>query len=151
VAAPEVASDLVAPTMQFIRRVGYRGLGSLQFKRDCGSGRFVIIEPTVERTDWQEEIATLRGLNLPLMTYLSETERPLPEVDQLFSPIAWRSSASSRAPLAAGMHIVDGFFRWPDPLPALYYYGYKRGLLRFWRRTSGRSPHNITAVSGTKE
>src|SRR2546421_333726 len=51
VPAPEVADELVAPTMQFIDRLGYRGLGSLEFKRDRRSGRSLIIEPTVGRTD----------------------------------------------------------------------------------------------------
>src|SRR4029077_2449759 len=47
VSAPERARELIGPTLQFISRVGYRGLGSLEFKRDASTGRFVIIEPTV--------------------------------------------------------------------------------------------------------
>jgi len=136
VAAPEAADELLAATLQFVTRVGYRGLGSLEFKRDRRSGRFLIIEPTVGRTDWQEEIATLCGVNLPLMTYFSELGQHSPRVAATYPPIAWRSSVGFRAPLAPGTRMVDGFLRWSDPMPALYYYGYERALLRLCRKAS---------------
>ena len=139
VPAPEVADELVAPTMQFIDRLGYRGLGSLEFKRDRRSGRSLIIEPTVGRTDWQEELATLCGVNLPLITYCAELERQAPRSDAPYPPVAWRSSAGFSAALPAGVRTVDGFFRWSDPVPALYYYGYERGLLRVWYRAARRA------------
>jgi predicted ATP-grasp superfamily ATP-dependent carboligase len=119
--------------MQFITRVEYRGLGSLEFKRDRRSGRFVIIEPTVGRTDWQEEIATLCGVNLPLRTYMSELECHSPPIAAASPRLAWRSSVGFRTPLAAGMRAVDGYFRWSDPLPALYYYVYERWVERIQR------------------
>jgi D-aspartate ligase len=134
VAAPEVAEELRGPTLQFIRCVGYRGLGSLEFKRDPRSGRSLIIEPTVGRTDWQEEIATLCGVNLPLLSYLDALGVSTPPVDGSFPSVAWRSTAAFRTPLARGLRMIDGFFRWSDPLPALYYYVFERALLRLWRR-----------------
>ena len=115
------------PTLQFITRVGYRGLGSLEFKRDASTGRFVIIEPTVGRTDWQEELATLCGVNLPLRTYLTELGQPLEPAPEAFPAVAWRQSVGYRARLAAGTRTVDGYFRWSDPLPGLYYYVYRAG------------------------
>jgi D-aspartate ligase len=136
VAAPEVADELIAPTMHFIGRVGYRGLGSLEFKRDVRSGRFFIIEPTVGRTDWQEELATLCGVNLPLRAYLTELGEPLEPAPEAFPSVAWRQSAGYRARLAPGMRAVDGFFRWSDPLPGLYYYICEGGLLRVWSKFS---------------
>jgi D-aspartate ligase len=137
VAAPEVASELTSATREFIDRVGYRGLGSLEFKFDHGAGRFQIIEPTVGRTDWQEEIATLCGVNLPLITYLTALEQPPPPPPIAAAPFAWRQSLGFRAPLAAGVTAVDGFFRWSDPLPGLYYYAFERALVRVWRKASG--------------
>ena len=136
VAAPEVARELIGPTLQFITRVGYRGLGSLEFKRDASTGRFVIIEPTVGRTDWQEELATLCGVNLPLRAYLTELGQPLEPAPEAFPAVAWRQSVGYRARLAAGMRTVDGYFRWSDPLPGLYYYAYEGGLLRLWDKFS---------------
>jgi D-aspartate ligase len=138
-AAPEISHDLVTATLQFVSRVGYRGLGSLEFKRHRGTGQFFIIEPTVGRTDWQEEIATLCGVNLPLMAYQAELGQPIQPPSTSCPPVAWRQSAGFRAPLAPGMHTVDGMFRWSDPLPGLYYYVYERALARLWNKVSARS------------
>jgi D-aspartate ligase len=137
VAAAEVAQDLIPPTLQFITRVGYRGLGSLEFKRDARTGQFVIVEPTVGRTDWQEEIATLCGLNLPLLSYWGELNRPLSVSSGSFRPVVWRSSLGIRVPRCAqtqSSSVVDGYFRWSDPIPAVQYYGYERAIERLWRR-----------------
>jgi D-aspartate ligase len=134
VAAPEATQELTSVTLQFIERVGYRGLGSLEFKRHAGSGRFVVVEPTVGRTDWQEELATLCGVNLPLITYLNELgERPLP-VAEVTAKIAWRQSAGFSAPLPPGTRVLDGYFRWSDPLPGLHHYVMERGALRAWSK-----------------
>ena len=135
-AAPEVAEELCATTRKFVSRVGYCGLGSLEFKRDGRTGCFLIIEPTVGRTDWQEEIATLCGVNLPLLTYWAELNRPAPN-PALQKSVAWRSSAAFRVPaefLGKGVPVIDGYLRWTDPAPALFHYGYERVALRIWNR-----------------
>lgn len=134
IAAPEMAAELTAPTLEFIKRLGYRGLGSLEFKREPRSQRCLIIEPTVGRTDWQEEIATLCAVNLPLTTYYAEIGQHVSARPGRFPPIAWRSSADFQAPLAPEVRTVDGYFRWSDPLPAMYYYTYERGLVPLWHR-----------------
>jgi len=138
VAAPEVAEDLYRHTRHFVERVGYRGIGSLEFKRDCRSGRLLIIEPTVGRTDWQEEIATICGVNLPLLTYRSALGEAAPPFDDIaFAPHVWRSDRQFSLPrgtATAGRRVFDGYFRWSDPLPAVYYYGFDRLALRAWRR-----------------
>jgi len=146
VAAPEVAAELIAPTLHFITRVGYRGLGSLEFKRDARSGRFFIIEPTVGRTDWQEELGTLCGVNLPLRAYLTELGEPLEPAPEAFPSVAWRQSAGYRARLAPGMRAVDGFFRWSDPLPGLYYYAVEGGLVRLWSKFSAAASALTTSA-----
>jgi len=136
-AAPEAAAELTMQTKRFIERVAYRGLGSLEFKRDRRTGHFIIIEPTVGRTDWQEEIATLCGINLPLLTYEAEIGLPTPTPNLAPASPAWRSSLSFRPPLGSvrpKTKLVDGFLRWFDPLPAVYHYAYDRGVRRLWRR-----------------
>ncbi|HKQ88379.1 MAG TPA: hypothetical protein VJS43_16590 [Candidatus Acidoferrales bacterium] len=138
VPAPEVSGELRPLVLHFIARVGYRGLGSLEFKRDSRTGRFMIIEPTVGRTDWQEEIATLYGVNLPLMTYWTEVGQPLRANAGPVDSVAWRSTIEHRVPrgsLLPGIRLTDGFFRWSDPLPALYYYGLERFAARIARCT----------------
>jgi D-aspartate ligase len=137
IAAPDVAAELVPQTLEFIARVEYRGLGSLEFKRDSKSGRCFIIEPTVGRTDWQEEIATLCGVNLPLLTYWAELDRPAQGNSRALRQVAWRSSLAIRAPRALinqRMPLVDGYFRYSDLAPAAYYYLYECALLRLWLR-----------------
>jgi D-aspartate ligase len=146
VEAPEVADELRRLVMHFISRVGYRGLGSLEFKRDARNGRFIIVEPTVGRTDWQEEIATLCGVNLPLITYWAELGRTAPANGGMGGRVAWRSTFEHRIPsgtLQPGTRVVDGFFRWADPLPAIYYYGLERFAVRIVRRLTRlyRSPN----------
>jgi len=76
----------------------------------------------------------LCGVNLPLRTYMSELGCDSPPIAAASSPIAWRSSVGFRTPLATGMRAVDGYFRWSDPLPALYYYAYERCVARIQRR-----------------
>ncbi|MGH8328105.1 MAG: carboxylate--amine ligase, partial [Steroidobacteraceae bacterium] len=138
VAAPEVDSTLRALTSRFVAQTEYQGLGSLEFKRDGRTGRFLIIEPTVGRTDWQEEIATLCGVNLPLLTYQIALGAPLPRQGAgALAPFAWRAGRQfpvPRALRASGTRVMDGYFRWSDPLPAMYYYGYERLALRAWHR-----------------
>lgn len=137
-AAPEVAEELYRHTRYFVERVGYRGLGSLEFKRDTNSGRLIIIEPTVGRTDWQEEIATICGVNLPLRAYNAALGAGVQATcDVSFPPYAWRSERQFAVPMnlvTARTRIVDGYFRWSDPLPAIYYYGHERVAMRVWRR-----------------
>jgi D-aspartate ligase len=133
VAAPEVANELARQTRHFAARVGYQGLGSLTFKRDAHTGRFLMLEPTVGRTDRQEEIATLCGVNIPLITYETELGRMPRLISYTESGrIAWRASRGYRD-LPDCFHpatrIIDGYFRWDDPLPALFHY-YERARQR---------------------
>lgn len=61
-----------------------------------------------------------------------------PARDVAFPRYAWRSDRQFSVPrntLAARTRVVDGYFRWSDPLPAIYYYGYERLAMRVWRRT----------------
>lgn len=144
VEAPEAADELEKISRHFISRTAYQGIGSLEFKRDKRDGRFVIVEPTVGRTDWQEEIATLCGINLPLMTYLTEVGQSVKDASSERAVVAWRASIGYRLPhgaLPEGARTFDGYFRLDDPLPGLYHYvihqfvgrvyGLARRLMRF--------------------
>ncbi|HTL10958.1 MAG TPA: carboxylate--amine ligase [Bdellovibrionota bacterium] len=151
VAAGEPTFELEKWTRRLIQLTGYRGLGGLEFKRDRLTGRFLIVEPTVGRTDWQEEIATLCGVNLPHLTYLTELGiKPgrVPSPAEVTVPAAWRSARRHQAPqglLPAGAKMGGGYFRVGDPMPALFYYGYQRllaralNLLKRLRLRQGRS------------
>ncbi|MGF6995120.1 carboxylate--amine ligase [Paraburkholderia sp. GAS32] len=141
VAAPEAREVLESLTLSFAERAGFEGMGSIEYKWDDNRRRFVMVEPTVGRTDWQEEIATLCGVNIPLAAYRHELGLP-PIPDQSCRvPVAWRATFADRVPphlLGERTKIVDGYFRWSDPAPALQFYGLLsplRRLKRAWNVT----------------
>ena len=147
IAAPEAERELISVTTRLIDRVKYRGLGSVEFKRCRKTGRFLIVEPTVGRTDWQEEIATLCGVNIPLIAYRTELDLMHPESSDRQPSIAWRSSAGFRIPRGAlphGTRIYDAYLRWSDPLPALYHYAVES----FLGRVIGRTKRILRSIVG---
>jgi hypothetical protein len=128
VPSPEASDELSALTDAFFDRVGFVGLGSMEYKRDTRDNRFYMVEPTVGRTDYQEEIAALNGVNIPLTAYIGELGLPLPSAESVVRPRAWRDSVASQksgsagapdslARICPGAKIVDVYFRRNDPLP----------------------------------
>ena len=128
VPAPEAAEELTRLTDRFFTRVGFVGLGSMEFKRDRRDGLFYMVEPTVGRTDYQEEIAALNGINIPYVAYLGELGEGPPALKTAPSPIAWRDPigyANARAAgapdvmskLSPNIRICDAYFRLNDPMP----------------------------------
>lgn len=121
----EHADEIRAIVANFVRCARYRGLGGLELKRDTRSGRFMIIEPTVGRTDMQSEIATLAGVNLPAIACRYEMGLPVERAPRVDPDVAWRVSMvhglRSRVDLP-GAKIFDGYLRADDPGPALFYY-----------------------------
>jgi D-aspartate ligase len=121
VPAPEAAEELRPLTEKFLDVSQYEGLGSVEYKWDPRGRRFVIIEPTVGRTDSQEEIATLNGLNLAHIAYCYELGAPIPEQTEV-TAVAWRESfRSMRFRSGFAMRTYDGYWRIDDPLPTLAY------------------------------
>src|SRR5262249_28799453 len=79
------------------------------------------------RTDWQEEVATLNGVNIPLAAYHYELGLPLPTIDRPRRPVIWtytpwywfsvfesRSFRDSRPP---GCRVKSACWRLDDPVP----------------------------------
>jgi D-aspartate ligase len=125
IAAPEAQAQLEALTLRLTTRVKFAGMGGLEFKRNQTTGEFVIIEPTVGRTDWQEEIATLSGVNIPMAALAFASGQPVHSTGRGAATVAWRTSFRHRAPMGlrdAGVGIVDGYWRATDPLPGLIFY-----------------------------
>ena len=56
-------------TVRLFESVKFRGLGSVEFKRDPRTGDFKIMEPTVGRANLQSETATANGVNLTWIAY----------------------------------------------------------------------------------
>lgn len=132
IAAPEAHEDLSAQTYRFFRTAGFFGMGSMEYKRDARSGRYYVIEPTVSRTDYQSEIATLNGVNLPALAYHTEIASGRSAAPVLRGRcFAWRDPyvVRGRVPMprrgttgtGETWTAIDSLFRWSDPLPWIHF------------------------------
>ena len=143
--AVEAEAELSALTDRFFDTVGFAGIGSMEYKRDARDGCFYMVEPTVGRTDYQEEIATLNGVNIPLAAYLGELGLPAPPNVRVDPPRAWRDPlAYARARMAGapdpmpqllpGIKTCDAYLRGNDPMPyvQLKLQSIKNRLLPMW-------------------
>lgn len=122
----ELRTELEDLTEKFIVLSNYVGLGSVEYKWDTRAGRFLIIEPTVGRTDWQEEIATIAGTNIPVIGYCEECNLPIPPSKRI-PDVVWQQSYIYRIRAGLGIiphnaTVVDGYWRYDDPIPALIHY-----------------------------
>jgi predicted ATP-grasp superfamily ATP-dependent carboligase len=131
--ACEARETLESLTKSLLERIDYSGFGSVEYKWDSISERFVIIEPTVGRTNWQEEIATLSGMNLPFAGYCYECGRPPPIEAPVERPVVWQASYIERLKVGfpaipPGSFVVDGYWRHDDPMPALVHYPWELAM-----------------------
>lgn len=131
VPAPNFEERVIAATTKFFNSVGLVGFGALEFKRSSRDDRLYVIEPTVFRVDYQAEVASLNGINLPLAFYCVATEQPCPAMkgtavtgwsDPVY--IARLRGFRGRLPKWSLPPMKDAYLRWNDPLPWL--------MLRYW-------------------
>ncbi|MHB1274241.1 MAG: carboxylate--amine ligase [Rhodanobacter sp.] len=157
VAAPEVHAELSAMTTRFFQAAGVIGLASMEYKRDTRSGEFRMVEPTIGRTDYQEEVATLNGVNLPYAAWCSELGLPFPAPVATRRPVVWRVRSEDTRSAAAqeqrltqgyphGGRVADALCRWRDPMPCLVQ-GLQRVRRALHSRTSKMMPASPTARS----
>lgn len=143
-AAPEAHAILSSMTDAFFDAVGFVGMGSMEYKRDARTGKFFMIEPTAGRVDWQEEVATLHGVNIPLAAYRYETGAEPPREPSTIVPVIWRDSARHwramrRAPARADApkaKVYDAYWHFDDPVPAFFHV--LSTTIRILRRTMKR-------------
>lgn len=82
--------DVLNATLDLFRRVGYRGLGYVEFKIDDRTGKPVIIEPNVGRPTGRSAIAEAGGVELLLTMYCDTLGLPLPtERIQRYGSAKW--------------------------------------------------------------
>ncbi|MGH8184721.1 MAG: FAD-dependent oxidoreductase [Rhodanobacteraceae bacterium] len=133
-AAPEAHAELSQLTEPFFRATGVVGMASMEYKRDARSGAFRMVEPTIGRTDYQEEVATLNGVNLPHAAWCSELGTTFPEPSPATRPRVWRVRSEDQQSAVAqkqsarqgfeGARVVEALWRGSDPVP---------GLMQGWR------------------
>ena len=129
VAAPEAAEELERLTEQFFGPTGVIGLCSMEYKFDVDRRRFLMVEPTAGRINWQEEIATLNGVNLPYAAWRDLSGLPPLPRTVGSAGVGWRNSYAHWHPswlrrrkaagFPKGTQVVDAHWRLDDPLPAL--------------------------------
>jgi D-aspartate ligase len=127
-AAPEAHAVLHPLTEAFFAKTSFEGMGSMEFKRDTRTGEYLMIEPTVGRLDWQEEVATLNGVNIPSAAYRYEMGMDADAAPRVAAPAVWRDSwmhwKSARGTAAQHVgrsaKIYGAYWRLNDPMPALY-------------------------------
>jgi D-aspartate ligase len=129
--APEMNEELSRVSERFFRDSGVVGMAGMEYKRNARTGKFMMVEPTIGRTDYQEEIASLNGVNLPAAAYCSELDLPVQSVVPSNRAAAWRLASDDTRSAAAQGHtaregfesataVVDALWRWSDPLPSLH-------------------------------
>lgn len=143
-AAPEVQSELQSLTKDFFDKTQFVGMGSMEFKRDERTGKFFMIEPTVGRTDWQEEVAIINGVNIPLAAYCYELGLPQPAAERISRPQTWiyppsylrsvvRSAfvrESFRDPRPGTGRIKNPCWSSDDPVPFVFFV--REWIRKFW-------------------
>lgn len=128
--APEAHAELSALTTKFFRDAGVIGMAAMEYKRDGRSNTFRMVEPTVGRTDYQAEVATLNGVNLPSAAYCGALGLSFSAPHPASKRIAWRvrsedlqSARAQSQRTSNGFEemdrIADALWRWSDPLPGL--------------------------------
>jgi D-aspartate ligase len=131
-AAPEAAGEIEPLTTAFFERTRFVGMGSMEFKRDRRTGEFFMIEPTVGRADWQEEVATLNGMNIPLAAYRDALSLPSLPTESPQRKLIWRDPAcywrsvlaerSFRDERPRGTTVRSSCWRSDDPLPLAFFW-----------------------------
>jgi predicted ATP-grasp superfamily ATP-dependent carboligase len=111
-AEPIEALEVRDFAVKYIADVGYQGLGSVEMKADARTGRALLIEPTVGRTDYQSFVAVANGVNIPEVAY-----RDLADLDprttprQVERPVKY--VVGLRDLRSAARHVREGRETWP--------------------------------------
>lgn len=74
--------------LRFFRGIGYRGIGSIEFKIDCRDNHLKLIE--LNPRLWQQNAhATVCGMNFPLLQYIDLTQGNAERVNEFVVGIKW--------------------------------------------------------------
>jgi predicted ATP-grasp superfamily ATP-dependent carboligase len=127
--------ELEEHTVTILQRFGLRGLGSIEWKRDVRTGRWLIVEPTVGRCDLNSPVAMFWGLNFPYLAYCDAAGLPLPsttrhpgrgcwiqEEYEVFSVLHyWRQRELTPASWWRSLNgkVQCAYWSWRDPMPGL--------------------------------
>lgn len=100
--APEAHQTLSEITTTFAQHINYHGLLGMEYKFDSQRQGFYMIEPTVARTDYQHEIATLSEHNLLLQIYRHLRKESIPQYSVITKAVIWRDEIADENALTHG-------------------------------------------------
>ncbi len=137
--------EVVELGLRYMRGIGYRGIGYVEFKRDPQDGRWKMVEMNA-RTGQTNALQSGAGRPLVLYQYSSLTGRPAPEVKEYEDGLLWWDSLNDidsfyrlrrRGEITFLQWVrsclqvdVNAYFDLSDPAPLLVRYGYGSKLAR---------------------
>jgi predicted ATP-grasp superfamily ATP-dependent carboligase len=141
-APPETWEGMIELTDAVFAPTGVAGMAGMEFKRRP-DGSFLMIEPTIGRTDFQHEVATWHGYNLVAAAYAGHAGRPPPVMARAGSAYIWFDPDSEAKSIAltggersgpGGQDAVKArrwnpYFSFRDPMP---------WVMRQWQRLRRR-------------
>lgn len=95
-APPEWAEQMVRLTRDIWKKVGYCGLGSVEFRLRMNSNKPLIMQPTVGFADIQTELAALNGVNIATVAYCDLGGLPRPEAQSSQTAVRLMSRPSQQ-------------------------------------------------------
>ena len=87
-AAPSEDDFIKEETQRIFKILDYQGFGAVEFKKSDMDGKFYLIEPSC-RLDQTEYIATVNGVNIPLLAYNYLTGAIIQEVKPKKYPVTY--------------------------------------------------------------
>lgn len=139
------APDVVDLGLKFLEKIDYRGIGSVELKRDERTGELRLIELNTRL--WQQNsLATVCGMNFPLIQLLDLTGRTLTPARDYRAGVKWldlipdfqsfwaqrKTTGSGWGDWVASWRGTRAFstFSWRDPMPFLHETRYGGKYLR---------------------
>lgn len=105
--APEALEEFSKLTSQFARSCGHIGIMGMEFKYDKNRAGFLMIEPTVGRTDYQHKFATLSGHNFleGIAAHFNGAVMPKPIAAR---PLIWQNDVVNAIANGAPTRLIFG-------------------------------------------
>ena len=130
-----ISEEVDRDARRLMQLVGFKGLGSVEFKLDHRDRRFKIMEATVGRPNLQSEVATANGVNIAYWAYCDLVGEDLPTATPATRNVRWifvkKDLKSALYYWRRKKLTLSGFvrsyrpsryyadFSWRDPLPFL--------------------------------
>lgn len=108
---------LEALALDILARIGYRGIANMNFKRDCRTGEFLLLEINPRVSQWG--ILTTRcGVNLPWLAWRDAQGLPAPDPAPPVRAGRWYVNGLKDL-RAVRQYRAEGLTRWSDYLRSL--------------------------------